>query len=175
MTISHTNAYYTNAHQQQPAQGITRYYTLRRLDDTHGATYYITPKDTCPLNILNQRGRFVVVCFDPADDYLVVNGRRYYLTPKTAIKATPNHAPRIAVVDIDELEHTKFYDFKPSYTRHYTATFKDFAELRDLARSQWSRGGAPWLKQTALYDEAGKAYKYYYETSFSLNQAQRTA
>lgn len=175
MTISHTNAYYTNAHQQQPAQGITRYYERRRADDTNGATYYITPKDTCPLDVLNQRGRFVVVCFDPVDDYLVVDGRRYYLTPQTAIKATPNHEPRIAVVDIDELEHTKSYNFDPAYTRHYTATFKAFAELRALARYQWNQGGSPWIRQTALYDEAGQLYKYYYETSFSHSQATRTA
>lgn len=173
MNISHTNAYHTNAH-QQPAQGITRYYERRRANDQHGATYYITPKDTCPLDVLNQAGRFVVVCFDPADDYLVVDGRRYYLTPKTAIKATPNHAPRVAIVDIDELEHTKYYDFKPSYTRHYTAIFKDFAELRALAQYQWNQGGAPWLKQTALCN-GGRLVTYYYETSFSHSQATRTA
>lgn len=83
MTKENTNKSYTHEYD------ITKFYTRVR-QDSHGTNYIITPTDTCPLEVLNQSDRFVVLTFDRSDDYIVVAGYRYYLNKYNSVKAT-NH------------------------------------------------------------------------------------
>ena len=151
----------------EDAQGIQRYYQ-RTVQGRYANTYYIEPKETCPMDVLNDPQRFVVVTFDKLDNYIVVGGKRYYLTRFNAIKGTDHVASRIAVVDLHELKHSKAYDFDPKFARRYTSRFKDFAELKALAEQQWLENGSPYVKQTAMYNENTKKCSYYYSPSFRL-------
>ena len=148
-------------------QGIQRYYQ-RTVQGRYANNYYLEPRETCPLDVLNDRERFVVLAFDKLDGYIVVNQKRYYLTRFNSIKGTDHVASRIAIVDIKELEHSKAYDFDPKYARRYTSRFKDFDELKELARQQWLENGTPYVKQVAMYNETTKKCSYYYSPSFRL-------
>lgn len=143
-------------------KGIQRYY--HRLYQTKGS-YYIEPRETCPLDVLNDRQRFVILTFDKEDDYIVVNNRRYYLNKTTAIKATADIKSRVAIVDLSELAHAKSYPFEAKYKRQYTTQFESFDELKQLAQQQWLVNGAPYIKQVAQYNSTTKKTKYYYEPS----------
>ena len=63
-------------------QGIQRYYT-RTIQGEHANTYYIEPRETCPMYILNSDDRFVVLAFDRDDNYIVVDDKRYYLSKES--------------------------------------------------------------------------------------------
>ena len=139
----------TSSFQTKPLTGIQRFYHRRRIDD-HGASYYVEARELCPLDVLNTPDRFLVVTFDQADDYIVVADKRVYLTPANSIKCTSNIECRLAVVDLDELEHAKQYDFDAKFSHTYTNIFDSMDELRQIARDQYSRGGAVWIKQSAL-------------------------
>ena len=141
-------------------QGIQRYYHRLRQSET-GSDYYIEPRTSCPIDVLNKSDKFVILTFDKDDDYIVVNDNRYYLTKRVAIKATDKLQRRIAVVDIDELEQSKAYPFKEKFTRQNTLKVNSFDDLRALARDQFSTNGAPYVKQILRQN------KYYYEPSFS--------
>lgn len=141
-------------------QGIQRYYHRLRQSE-NGSDYYIEPRESCPINVLNRPDKFVILTFDKDDDYIVVNNQRYYLTKRVAVKATDKINRRIAVVDIDELEQSKPYTFKEKFTRQNTLKVDSFGQLRKLARDQFSTNGAPYVKQL-LRDN-----HYYYEPSFS--------
>ena len=155
----------TSSFQTKPLSGIARYYHRRRLDD-HGASYYVEPRDLCPLDVLNDSDRFLVVTFDHEDDYLVVANQRVYLTPKNSIKCTSNVSCRLAVVDLDELEHSKQYDYDDKFTHTYTNYYDSMDELRKIARDQYAKGGAVWIKQSVLYDAKTDRCDYYYSTSY---------
>lgn len=155
----------TNSFTSKPLSGISRYYHRRRLDQ-HGASYYVEARELCPLFVLNQSDRFCVVTFDQADDYIVVANHRVYLTPENSIKCTSNIECRLAVIDLDELEHTKKYDYDEKFAHTYTNMFDSFDELRKIARDQYSRGGAVWIKQSAIYNAKDDRCSYYYSTSY---------
>ena len=155
----------TSLFQTKPLTGIQRFYHRRRIDD-HGASYYVEARELCPLDVLNTPDRFLVVTFDQADDYIVVADKRVYLTPANSIKCTSNIECRLAVVDLDELEHAKQYDFDAKFSHTYTNIFDSMDELRQIARDQYSRGGAVWIKQSALYDAKTDRCSYYYSTSY---------
>ena len=154
----------TNSFTSKPLTGIARYYHRRRLDD-HGASYYVEARELCPLNT---HDRFIVVTFDHDDDYIVVAGKRVYLTPANSIKCTSNIACRLAVVDLDELEHSKRYDFDDKFAHAYTNYYDSMDELRQIARSQYDKGGAVWIKQSAIYDAKADRCDYYYSTSYKV-------
>lgn len=155
----------TNSFTSKPLTGISRFYHRRRLDP-HGASYYVEARDLCPLSVLNTPDRFLVVTFDHNDDYIVVANHRVYLTPENSIKCTSNIACRLAVVDLDELEHAKRYDYDDKFAHTYTNYFDSFDELRKIARDQYAKGGAVWIKQSALYDAKADRCSYYYSTSY---------
>ena len=163
-TLSNTNST-TNSFTSKPLSGIQRFYHRRRLD-SHGASYYVEARELCPLDVLNQSNRFLVVTFDHDDDYIVVANKRVYLTPANSIKCTSNIACRLAVVDLDELEHAKQYDFDDKFAHTYTNYYDSMDELRQIARSQYNEGGAVWIKQSALYDAKADRCDYYYSTSY---------
>lgn len=163
-TITKSNST-TNSFTSKPLTGISRYYHRRRLD-SHGASYYVEPRELCPLSVLNDEDRFCVVTFDQADDYIVVAGKRVYLTPENSIKCTSNIECRLAVIDLDELEHSKQYDYDDKFAHTYTNYFDSMDELRQISRDQYSRGGAVWIKQSALYDAKADRCSYYYSTSY---------
>lgn len=163
-TLSKTNST-TSSFTSKPLTGIARFYHRRRLDD-HGASYYVEARELCPLDVLNQANRFLVVTFDQADDYIVVANKRVYLTPNNSIKCTANVECRLAVVDLDELEHTKRYDYDEKFAHAYTNYYDSMDELRQIARDQYSRGGAVWIKQSAIYDAKADRCSYYYSTSY---------
>lgn len=148
-------------------QGIQQYYQ-RTQQGQYGNTYYIEPRPQCPLDVLNDRTRFVIVNFDKLDNYLVIAGKRYYLNHVNSIKGTDKVRSRIAVVDLHELKKSKDYDFDNKFARRYTARFRDFDELRELAKQQWLENGAPYVKQSAMYNPDTKKCSYYYTPSFSL-------
>ena len=152
-------------------QGITRYYE-RQQQGQHGNNYYISPRDDCPLDVLNMDNRFVIVTFDKQDNYLVINGKRYYLNKYNAIRATDKIQQRVALVDIDELMKGKAYDYDPKFAHKYTAVFKSFDELRQLAIKQFQTNGCPYLKQKAIYHEDTKQCTYVYEYSFQIGHTQ---
>lgn len=163
-TITKTNST-TNSFTSKTLTGIARYYHRRRLDQ-HGASYYVEARELCPLSVLNDEDRFCVVTFDHDDDYLVVANQRVYLTPKNSIKCTSNIACRLAVVDLDELEHAKQYNFDDKFAHAYTNYYDSFDELRQIARDQYDKGGAVWIKQSAIYDAKTDRCNYYYSTSY---------
>ena len=163
-TITKSNST-TNSFTSKPLTGIARYYHRRRLD-SHGASYYVEARELCPLNVLNTPDRFLVVTFDHDDDYIVVAGKRVYLTPTNSIKCTSNIACRLAVVDLDELEHAKQYDYDDKFAHAYTNVFDSMDELRQISRSQYAEGGAVWIKQSAIYDAKNDRCDYYYSTSY---------
>ena len=134
----------TNSFTSKPLTGISRYYHRSRID-AHGASYYVEARELCPLSVLNDEDRFCVVTFDQADDYIVVANQRVYLTPTNSIKCTSNIACRLAVIDLDELEHAKRYDYDDKFAHAYTNIFDSMDELRQIARDQYSRGGAVWI------------------------------
>lgn len=144
----------------QKLQGIQRYYHRLRQSES-GSDYYIEPRESCPIDVLNKDNKFVILTFDKDDDYIVVNDHRYYLTKRVAIKATDKLQRRIAVVDIDELEQSKPYTFKEKFTRQNTLKVASFGDLRSLARDQYAVNGSPFIKQILRQN------KYYYEPSFS--------
>lgn len=146
-------------------QGINRYYH-RLMQNEHHNSYYIEPADWCPISVLNQRDRFVVLRFDRDDDYIVVNNKRYYLNKFNAVKGTMNIKKRIAIVDLYELEKSKSYNFNMDYHRKYTAVFDSFDQLHKIARQQYSENGAPYFKQTADYNEDTQTCTYVFEPSF---------
>lgn len=147
-------------------QGIQRYYT-RTLQGEHGNNYYIEPRETCPLYILNSDDRFVVVTFDKYDNYIVVNDKRYYLNKYNSIKATDKIQQRVSVIDLDELQKSKAYPFSDRFSHRYTSTFESFDELRHLAMKQYESNGVPFVKQIAVYDEKTATCSYIYEPSFA--------
>lgn len=152
--------------QTNKLQGIQRYYQ-RKIQGEHGNTYYIEPKETCPLYILNSDDRFVIVAFDRDDNYIVVDDKRYYLNKYNSVKATDKIRQRVAVVDLDELQKGKSYDFNPNFSHRFTSTFESFDELKKLAMKQYERNGIPYIKQLAQYDEKTATCSYIYEPSFA--------
>lgn len=139
--------------------GIQRYYHRLRQSE-NGSDYYIEPRESCPIDVLNRDDKFVILTFDRDDDYIVVDNKRYYLTKSVAVKATNQLQRRIAVVDLDEMEQSKSYQFDEKYTRKYTLRIDSFDQLRELARDQFASNGAPFIKQILRQN------KYYYEPSF---------
>ena len=147
-------------------QGIQRYYT-RTVQGDHGNNYYIEPRETCPLYVLNSDDRFVIVTFDKNDNYIVVDNKRYYLNKYNSIKATDKITQRVAVVDLDELQKSKGYPYNDRFSHRYTSTFKSFDELKKLAMSQYESNGIPYIKQVAVYNEKTANCSYVYEPSFA--------
>ena len=157
----------TNSFQTKPLTGIARFYHRSRLDN-HGASYYVEARELCPLSVLNDEDRFCVVTFDQADDYIVIANKRVYLTPENSIKCTSNVSCRLAVIDLDELEHSKRYDYDDKFAHTYTNYFDSMDELRRIARAQYAKGGAVWIKQSAIYDAKTDRCSYYYSTSYKV-------
>ena len=152
--------------QTEKLQGIQRYYT-RTVQGEYANNYYIEPKETCPLYILNSDDRFVVVTFDKDDNYIVVNNKRYYLNKYNSIKATDKISQCVAIVDLDELQKGKPSDFNPNFSHRYTSSFESFDELRHLAMKQYESNGVPYVKQVAVYNEKTATCSYVYEPSFA--------
>lgn len=147
-------------------QGIQRYYT-RTVQGEHGNNYYIEPRETCPMYILNSDDRFVVLAFDRDDNYIVVDDKRYYLNKYNSVKATDKIQQRVAVVDLDELQKSKAYPYSSKFSHRYTSSFKSFDELRHLAMKQYESNGVPFVKQVAVYNEETATCSYIYEPSFA--------
>lgn len=141
-------------------QGIQRYYHRLRQSQS-GSDYYIEPRTSCPIDVLNRQDKFVILTFDKDDDYIVIDNKRYYLTKRVAVKATDKLQRRIAVVDLDELEQSKAYPFEEKFTRQNTLKVESFDDLRKLAKDQYSVNGSPFIKQILRQN------RYYYEPSFS--------
>ncbi|NME21813.1 hypothetical protein HF865_03685 [Lactobacillus reuteri] len=152
--------------QTKTLQGIQRYYT-RTVKGEFGNTYYIEPRETCPLYVLNSDDRFVVVSFDKDDNYIVVDDKRYYLNKYNSIKATDKIQQRVAVVDLDELQKSKAYPYSDRFSHRFTSSFESFDELRHLAMKQYETNGIPFVKQLAQYDEKTATCSYIYEPSFA--------
>ena len=152
--------------QTEKLQGIQRYYQRTRQGE-YGNKYYIEPRETCPLYVLNSDDRFVVVTFDRDDNYVVVDNKRYYLNKYNSIKATDIIQQRVAVVDLDELQKSKGYPYSDKFSHRYTSVFESFDELKHLAMSQYERNGIPYVKQLAQYNENTATCSYVYEPSFA--------
>ncbi|MCQ5120493.1 hypothetical protein, partial [Coprococcus eutactus] len=75
------------------------------------------------------------------DNYIVVNNKRYYLNKYNSIKATDKIQQRVAVIDIDELQKSKTYDYNRKFKHKYTAEFRSFDELKRLAMQQYEING----------------------------------
>lgn len=147
-------------------QGIQRYYT-RTIQGEYGNNYYIEPRESCPVYILNSDDRFVVLTFDKDDNYIVVKNKRYYLNKYNSVKCTDKISQRVAVVDLDELQKSKGYPYSDRFSHRYTSSFKSFDELKKLAMSQYEHNGIPYIKQIAQYNEKTAKCSYIYEPSFA--------
>lgn len=152
--------------QTNKLQGIQRYYT-RTVQGEFGNTYYIEPRETCPLHVLNSDDRFVIVTFDRDDNYIVVNNKRYYLNKYNSIKVTDKIQQRVAIVDLDELQKSKGYPFSDRFSHRFTSKFESFGELKRLAMKQYETNGIPFVKQIAQYDDNTAKCSYIYEPSFA--------
>ena len=146
-------------------QGIQRYYQ-RTKQGEFGNTYYIEPRETCPLCVLNSDDRFVIVAFDRDDNYIVVDNKRYYLNKYNSIKCTDKIKQRVAVIDLDELQKSKGYPYSSNFKHKYTSEFRSFDELKHLAMVQYERNGVPFVKQITQYDKNTGKISYIYEPSF---------
>lgn len=146
-------------------QGIQRYYT-RTIQSEHANTYYIEPRETCPLYVLNSDDRFVVIAFDKDDNYIVVDNKRYYLNKYNSIKCTDKIKQRVAVIDLDELQKSKGYPYSSNFKHKYTSEFRSFDDLKHLAMVQYERNGVPFVKQITQYDKNTGKISYIYEPSF---------
>ena len=151
--------------QTEKLQGIQRYYT-RTVQGEYANNYYIEPKETCPLYILNSDDRFVIVTFDKNDNYIVVDDKRYYLNKYNSIKCTDKIQQRVAVIDLDELQKSKGYPYSSNFKHKYTSEFRSFDELKHLAMVQYERNGVPFVKQITQYDKNTGKISYIYEPSF---------
>ena len=147
-------------------QGIQRYYQ-RTKQGEFGNTYYIEPRETCPLCVLNSDDRFVIVAFDRDDNYIVVDNKRYYLNKYNSIKCTDKIKQRVAVIDLDELQKSKGYPYSSNFKHKYTSEFRSFDELKHLAMVQYERNGVPFVKQITQYDKNTGKISYIYEPSFA--------
>ena len=152
--------------QTKTLQGIQRYYQ-RTKQGEYGNNYYIEPRETCPLYVLNSDDRFVVIAFDKDDNYIVVDDKRYYLNKYNSIKCTDKISQRVAIVDLDELQKSKAYPYSSKFSHRYTSSFKSFDELRHLAMKQYESNCVPFVKQVAIYDEKTATCSYIYEPSFA--------
>lgn len=150
---------------QTNTTSIAQFYERKTLNK-FGNTYVIKPRANAPLDVLNTADRFVVLCFDRDDNYVVVDNKRYYLTHVNAIKCTDKIRQRVALVDVDALERSHDYDFDNKFARAYTAQFSDFDELRKLAKQQYSANGTVSIKQIAQYDTVSKSCTYSYQPSY---------
>lgn len=153
---------------QTKQQTISQFYERKSLNK-FGNTYVIQPRANAPLDVLNSDDRFVVLCFDRDDNYIVIANKRYYLDRNNAIKCTDKIRQRVALVDIDSLEHSHTYDFDNKFARAYTAQFRDFDELRKLAKQQYSASGTVSIKQIATYDTVSKKCTYSYQPSYFVS------
>lgn len=153
---------------QTKQANITQFYERKTLNK-FGNTYVIQPRADVPLDVLNDTDRFVVLCFDRDDNYVVVANKRYYLDRSNSIKCTDKIRQRVALVDIDSLEHSHTYDFDNKFTRDFTAQFANFDELRKLAKQQYDASGTVSIKQIATYDAVSKSCTYAYEPSYFVS------
>lgn len=151
----------------QEKSDIEQYY-VRTRQGKYGNSYYIEPSQTCPLDVLQDRKRFIVLTFDKKDGYVVVGGRRYYLNKTNSIKCTDKIDRRVAVVDLKALKAAKSYDYQPTYHHQHTLEVNSFATLEAEAERQYSFNGAPYVKQVAHYDVNTNKYSYVYEPSFQV-------
>lgn len=95
-----------------------------------------------------RQNNFVVIALSQAG-YIVVDGRRYYPNYKNAVDAGV-----YAIVNIDELERTKSYNFDPKYKTADLPVFADFADLRVQATKQYSVNNAlPQITVTRVWDQ----------------------
>lgn len=93
---------------------IERFYT-RTKQGKYGNTYYLEPSELCPISVLQEKRRFVVLTFDKQDDYIVVAGKRYYLNRHNSLKCTNKTSRRVAVVDLQALKVSKGYPYDAKY------------------------------------------------------------
>lgn len=156
-----------NSFKSRKPEGIKRYYTRTR-QGSHGNSYYVEPSETCPIDILQDKRRFVVLTFDKADDYIVVNSKRYYLNSRVAIKCTDKVDCRVAVVDLAELKKQKSYDWDSSYKHKHTLIVGSFAQLEAEAERQYSFNGCPYVEQRATYIPDKNARSYTFIPSFQV-------
>ena len=154
----------TNNKEEKNLKGIQHYY-IRTRQGAHGNNYYLEPKQTCPVDVLNDKERFVILTFDKDDDYIVINNKRYYLNKYNSIKATDKIQQRVAIVDLKELKKSKSYKYDKKFDHEHTAKFANFDELEKLAKQQWLVNGAPYVKQVAMYNQKEQRCRYYYEPS----------
>lgn len=144
---------------------IEKFYT-RTKQGKYGNTYYIEPSELCPISVLQEKRRFVILTFDKNDGYIVVAGKRYYLNRHNALKCTDKTARRVAVVDLKELKSSKSYPFDVKYKHEHTLEVDSFGTLEAEAERQYSYNGLPYIRQIAKYDAKSNVCSYYYEPSF---------
>ena len=144
---------------------IQRYYTRTR-QGSHGNCYYLEPSDMCPISVLQDKRRFVILTFDKSDGYIVVAGKRYYLNRWNALKCTDKTSRRIAVVDLKALKQSKAYPFDSKYKHEHTLIVDSFNTLEAEASRQYSFNGSPYVRQVAHYDAKTNKCSYVYEPSF---------
>ena len=144
---------------------IERYYS-RTQQGTHGNNYYLEPSDMCPISVLQEKRRFVILTFDKQDGYIVIAGKRYYLNRHNSLKCTDKTARRVAVVDLKALKKSKGYPFNAKYRHEHTLEVDSFATLEAEASRQYSFNGLPYIRQIAKYDAKSNVCSYLYEPSF---------
>lgn len=151
--------------QNRKKSEIERFYT-RTKQGQYGNTYYIEPSDMCPINILQEKRRFVILTFDKQDGYIVVAGKRYYLNRHNSLKCTDRTARRVAVVDLQALKKSKGYPYDKKYRHEHTLEVDSFGTLESEAERQYSYNGLPYIRQIAKYDAKSNVCSYLYEPSF---------
>lgn len=144
---------------------IERFYKRTR-QGKYGNCYYLEPSEMCPLDVLQDKRRFVVLTFDKVDDYIVVAGKRYYLNRWNALKCTDKTSRRVAVVDIKALKASKGYPYDAKYRHEHTLEVDNFSTLEAEAERQYSYNGLPYIRQVAKYGQKSNVCSYVYEPSF---------
>lgn len=153
--------------QNRKKSGIEKFYTRTR-QGQYGNCYYIEPSQMCPLDVLQDQKRFIVLTFDKQDDYIVVNNQRYYLNKSNAIKCTDKQQRRVAVVDLKALKESKAYPFDSKYKHKHTLIVDSFSTLEEEAKRQYNYNGTPYVRQVAHYDAKTNTCSYVYEPSFQV-------
>lgn len=153
--------------EKQVKSDIQRFYT-RTCQGSYGNNYYLEPGPMCPLDVLQDKKRFIVLTFDKADDYVVIDNQRYYLNKHNSLKCTDKRSCRVAVVDLKALKDSKPYPFKSEYKHEHTLIVDSFETLETEAARQYSYNGSPYVKQISKYNPKSNTCSCYYEPSFQV-------
>ncbi|QBO35366.1 hypothetical protein EQG49_02240 [Periweissella cryptocerci] len=117
-------------------------------DNAKGTSWHIQLRQRgLDKDLAARQDNFILVQGTP-DNYIVIDGNRYYINYKNAISFSGTH-----LIDIDELLTGTAYPFNEQYKKDGTIIFADEAEARETAQEQFDvRQALPMFSVTREWD-----------------------